>query len=275
MISMKTCPNCGRKLHLYDWRPECPGCKTNLNYFNSNENLLIESEKAEREHALFQPKVDRAKAAYAGSKAAIARIVLTLLPIAPLFLPVFILNGSEKFDIIKVYNLLNEAGIDKVLLKSFSSPFYLGLTFLLLSAVLIIVSLILIVMSLGKHAKPRVIITYSLMFAFSLLPVILSAAAKNADPMKLFSLEISSVTPGIGLIIYTVLILVLFIFNMILLKKGIPIKYTQCFIGGLPSEEYFKYVEEGMSTSELRRKMLAALTEIEYAAEKEKAGEDE
>ena len=84
---MAVCPNCGRKLRMTDWKPDCPECGVNLNYFNANERLLVDSEKAEREHARFQPSVDRGKASYAGSKLAILRIVFTLLPVGALFLP--------------------------------------------------------------------------------------------------------------------------------------------------------------------------------------------
>ena len=84
---MANCPHCGYHLRLTDWKPDCPKCGVNLNYYKANERLLDESEKAEAEHAKFQPKVDRAKAAYAGSWKAIMRIVLTLLPVGALFLP--------------------------------------------------------------------------------------------------------------------------------------------------------------------------------------------
>ena len=64
---MATCPKCGKKLRLYHWRPECPACGVNMIYYASNERLLAETEKTEIEHAKFQPKVDRAKAAFFGS----------------------------------------------------------------------------------------------------------------------------------------------------------------------------------------------------------------
>ena len=91
---MAQCPRCGCRLRITDWKPVCPDCGVNLNYYKANERLLDESEKAEIEHAHFQPKVDRAKAAYAGSWKAILRIVLTLLPVGALFLPLANLFGK-------------------------------------------------------------------------------------------------------------------------------------------------------------------------------------
>ncbi|MCQ2461858.1 MAG: hypothetical protein MJ177_00460 [Clostridia bacterium] len=257
---MANCPSCGRKLHLKDWRPVCPGCGANLNYFDSNKNLLEESEKAEIEHARFQPKVDRAKAAYAGSKLAILRIVFSLLPVGALFLPLCTMNG-EKMNVLAVYGKINEAGIDKVLLGAFSSPLKLSASLLLLSAVLIIVSLVLIIMSLGKHGKIRVIITYLL------IPLL------SAGSIAAFMFSGSGNTAGVGAYLYTALLLFLFAWNIILLKKGIPVKHTACLIGGLPSEEYFGYVEQGMSKSEIRRKMLVALSALEKECEKEETEE--
>lgn len=35
---MAVCPHCGRKLRIYDRRPECPGCGVNLNYFDAAES---------------------------------------------------------------------------------------------------------------------------------------------------------------------------------------------------------------------------------------------
>ena len=82
-----TCPKCGGKLRLIDWKPNCPHCGVNMVYYGMEERLLLDADKAEAEHARFQPKIDRLKAAFVGSPLAIVRIVCSLLPIAGLFLP--------------------------------------------------------------------------------------------------------------------------------------------------------------------------------------------
>ena len=116
---MATCPNCGKKLRLYQWRPECPACGVNMVYFKSNERLLAESEKSEIEHARFQPKVDRAKAAFFGSPWAIARIVLTLLPIPFLLtLPlceIWTQESVRKINGVDAYQYLSAQGFGNVL----------------------------------------------------------------------------------------------------------------------------------------------------------------
>ena len=79
---MAKCPKCGRKLTLFDWKPNCPECGINLVYYGLEDKLLDEADAAEAEHAKLQKKIDRLKAAFIGSKLTIARIFLSLLPIA-------------------------------------------------------------------------------------------------------------------------------------------------------------------------------------------------
>ena len=71
--------------------------------------------------------------------------------------------------------------------------------------------------------------------------------------------------------IYFLLLVVIVVYNYYLYKKGLNIKYTTCYIGGLPSDEYFRYVDEGMSELEIRKKMVEALTAMqEEVREKER-----
>ena len=265
---MANCPHCGRKLHLYDWKPDCPGCGTNLNYYDSNQRLLDESEKAEKEHALFQPKIDRAKAAFAGSKLAILRIVLTLLPVGALFLPLLRTADGRNFNVIEIYKALNAYGLGNVFSGALKNTACLAAVLLLLSAAMIIVSIILILMSLGKHGRIRVIITYSFMCCCAAGSALI-AAISNADAFAVFAENPSPVSLGVGAYLYVALFIVLLLYNLFLIKKGIPVKYTQCLIGGLPSEEYFKYIEEGMSKSEIQRKMLVALATLDEQLDEE------
>ena len=89
---MAKCPKCGRKLTLLDWRPNCPGCGVNIVYYNLDERLQDEADVAEAEHARLQKRIDRLKASFIGSKLTIARIFLSILPIATLLLPLANVN---------------------------------------------------------------------------------------------------------------------------------------------------------------------------------------
>lgn len=276
---MAKCPNCGRKLHLYDWRPECPGCGVNMIYFKSNERILAETEKAEIEHARSQPGIDRAKASFFGSPIAIARTAFSLLaPLGSLMLPLCRFAGAEgtkSINAIGVYNYLNSAGFGPVLGKAAGGDMLsLSLAFLLLSAVMIIVCVLTLFMSLGKHGKLRNLILDSVFLAFGLA---------SAVCFTVFSKDVTSAFPqytsaslGAGAFVYLGVIAAILIINLVLAKVGLPLKYTQCLIGGLPSEEYFAYVEQGMSELEIRKKMVEALTKMqdEVRAERLKAEEE-
>lgn len=137
---MAKCPNCGRKLHLTDWRPICPDCGVNLNYFKAKEKLIEESEKAEIEHARFQPKVDRGKAATIGTKTGIVRMVLFLVPVLSLLLPIFgiTVSGSKKsYNAIDIYNVFSAVDTGKIL--SSISPLILAVAFVAVPAVCCVV----------------------------------------------------------------------------------------------------------------------------------------
>lgn len=269
---MAHCPNCGRKLHLYNWRPECPDCGVNMVYFKSNERLLAESEAAEIAHAKSQPSIDRAKASFFGSPLAIVRIVLSLLPIGGLFLPVF--NGK---NIIGVYNYINENNFGAVLGNVLKGNLIsISVLTLLVSAVMILVCLGCTVMSLGKHGTLR-------NFIFNLFMMLNATASAVCITIAASSASVAEISGkvGIGAFVYIGLMLILLVYNLILGKKGLlKIKKTLCLIGGLPSDEYFAYIEQGMSDIEIRKRMVEALTKMQNevrakAAEAEQHALDE
>ena len=70
----------------------------------------------------------------------------------------------------------------------------------------------------------------------------------------------------IGYIVLILLYLVQLIFNVVVNKKGLEVKYTECLIGGLPSEEYFALIEDGQSKEQIRRKMLVSLSQMQEEA---------
>lgn len=81
------CQKCGYKLSMIDIKPECPVCGINLVYYGMEDSLKKEADKAEFEHATFQPRLDRLKAATVGSPLAITRLVICILPILAMLLP--------------------------------------------------------------------------------------------------------------------------------------------------------------------------------------------
>lgn len=245
---MARCPNCNKKLHLTDWKQYCPHCGVNLIYFKSNERLLAESEKAEIEHAKHQPGIDRAKASFFGSPPAIARVVISALPLAALFLPLCKIS-DKNINAISIYKYISDAGFGTIIGNALKIKFPdFSLALLLFSVIMIIVCMICLVMSLGKHGKIRNLILNLIL----LIPAVVSAifAVTSGENVSL----------GAGTFVYILLLITLLIYNLYLAKKGLKINHTVCYIGGLKSEDYYKFKEEGMSELEIRKRMVEALT---------------
>lgn len=183
---MANCPKCGAHLKLTDWRPTCPHCGINLIYYGMEERLLEDADKAESEHAVFQKKLDRLKASFIGSPLTIIRIVLSLLPIGALMLPLANVSFWGPFfekkvsvNAITIYNAVSALDFD-ALFKYIGSSFF-GNTFLLyfislvtilLSAVLILVSLIMLTMACSKRGNPRNITLNSIMLVLATVSIV-------------------------------------------------------------------------------------------------------
>ncbi|MBR0536749.1 MAG: hypothetical protein IJK40_01235 [Clostridia bacterium] len=259
---MAQCPKCGVTLRLTQWRQECPACGVNMIYYKSNDRLLAETEAAEIEHAKFQPSIDRAKAAFFGSPPAIARVVLSVLPLGALFLPLGTPNAdSFPTGAVGLYNLISETGFGGILQEALAGkPLPIALICLLFSVLMVLVCLICLPMSLGPHGKLRNLIVNLLLTC----PALAAAALTVTGGGRL----------GFGAYIYIGLCVAITVYNLILAKKGLPVKHTLCLIGGLPSDEYFAMVEAGVPDLEIRKKMVDALT-VMQAEVRKKAAEEE
>ena len=274
-MSMAKCPKCGRRLRLTQWRPECPSCGVNMVYYDANERLIVEAEKAEVEHAKSQPGIDRAKAAFFGSGAAIARVVLTVLPLGALFLPLFKAAsgaGEKKVDVIGLYRLLNEVGLGELpkRLLSGSLPAW-SAALLALSAVMFLVCLIFLPFSLGKHGKGRTLALDLVRFGAALASAALFLVFAKALPSPFPAGAVG--TLGIGAWLYLLLVAVSFVYDRVIGAKGLKVKYTPCLIGGIPSEEYFEMRKRGCSELEIRSRMVEALTVMQEEVRAKAAAE--
>ena len=264
---MANCPKCGAHLKLTDWRPTCPHCGINLIYYGMEERLLEDADKAESEHAVFQKKLDRLKASFIGSPLTIIRIVLSLLPIGALMLPLANVSFWGPFfekkvsvNAITIYNAVSALDFD-ALFKYIGSSFF-GNTFLLyfislvtilLSAVLILVSLIMLTMACSKRGNPRNITLNSIMLVLATVSIVCFNFFSK-DLAKFFP-DVFSGSVGFGAYVFLGTLVALLVINIVIAKVGVKVKYTETFIGGIPSEEYFEYVKQGMSTHAIRKMM--------------------
>ncbi len=285
---MAKCPKCGRKLTLLDWRPNCPGCGVNLVYYGLEEKLLDEADAAEAEHAKLQKRIDRLKASFVGSALTIVRIVLSLLPIVALLIPlceVKFTNIPFKGEIgasvnlitlIDVFSNLDFDGLFAMIgsstpeLSSAFIGFAGALLCLALSLVFVLVSLIALTAACGRLGNIRNII-------LNTIPILLSVAsifffsnfASNAETM--FNGIYATGKISAGIFVYIAALVALLVLNIVITIKGTPVKYKQCYVGGLPSEEYFELVKSGATKEEIREKMNVALDAIEAKKAEEEA----
>lgn len=183
---MAHCPNCGKKLHIYDWKPDCPHCGVNMVYFKSNERLLAESEATEIAHAKSQPSIDRAKAGTIGTTIGKIRMAFFLLPIALLFLPIYSITvGGSKvnYNAITAVNFITSLDTGKI--TSLISPLLLSIVFLAIPAVCCIVFTFMQMAAVKKKGLKRNIVLSSV----SLALVIASAACFGVfarNPVKTY-----------------------------------------------------------------------------------------
>ncbi len=277
---MANCPKCGRKLTIFDWKPNCPGCGVNLVYYGMEERLLNEADAAEAEHARLQKRIDRLKAAFVGSKLTIVRIILSVLPIAMLLLPLcnvtysgpFIEKTTTAVNAIEIYNLVSSLDFDALFTMIGSSVLgtsfigYAGaLVCILLSLVMVIVSLVMLTIACGPKGNPRNITLNSIAIVFAVASIFF---------FNSFSSNISAVFPefisgsiGFGIFAYIAALAALLAINIVIAKKGINVKYKQCYVGGIPAEEYFELVEKGTDIKVIREMMAAALESKENEKE--------
>lgn len=275
---MANCPNCKKHLRIVDWKQKCPHCGANIVLYDMQERLMQDADKAEVQYYYFQKKLDRLKAAFVGSKLSVLRIFTSLLPIAGLFLPIVKCDFAEplsemsgKLDILKIYNAVGDINLGEVLssVSGTDAPFLISVVLFLLSVVLILVHFILLTLAASPKGKARSYILNTAMLASSVIAAICFSLSPTG--------AIATGSVQIGGILYILLFALNFAIEIVIYKKGVEVHHKQCYVGGIPIEEYFKMLEDNIPQEEIRQEMYKRLTEIEKAkqAEKEKEKENE
>lgn len=286
---MAKCPKCGRKLTLFDWKPNCPGCGVNLVYYGMEERLMDEADQAEAEHARLQKRIDRLKASFVGSKLAIVRIILSVLPIAALMLPLasvsfngpYIEATTTSINAIEIYNIVSSLDFDALFTMIGSgivgSSFigYAGaLVGILLSLVFVILSLVLLTLACSPKGCPRNIIMNSLAIIAAVVSIVMFNQFATGIT-GVFPDFVTDASVGFGIYVYIAALAILLGVNIYLTVNKINVKYKQCYVGGIPAEEYFELVEKGTDKETLHKMMAEALAEKAEKAEAEEEKKEE
>lgn len=108
-----TCPNCGKKLHIWDVKAECSACGVSIPNYNWQARLEEDNIKAEKQFTVFNRTINRISYSIFGTKLRIARLVLTFLPAIGFILPWAVLKSEgESFDLSIISFVSNKSLID-------------------------------------------------------------------------------------------------------------------------------------------------------------------
>ena len=265
---MADCPKCGVHLRLIDWKQKCPYCGANIFLYDLQERLMRDADLAEVQNFYFQKKLDRAKASFIGSKPAVARIFTSLLPVGALFLPLINVSKSGlelegSLNVVKLCEFFSENAqpFFEAVKKDISGKlFFAALVCLVLSLLFLILHFALLFLACSPRGKARCYILSSLALSFSLAFALIFVFLPEGS---------FSVLPGIGAWLYVFLCAANFIAEVVVFKKGVPIVHKQCYVGGIPIEEYFEMQKAGLSHDEIRAEQYRRLTALQLEKDKE------
>ena len=243
-MKQATCPKCNHELRLRDWREECPYCGVNMNYYKQEELLLQDADRAEIEFALFQPRIDRAKASFIGSPLAIIRLIGSLLPAAALLLPLAelrctaLLDGqSVSYTIVTLIEAVKSSRWESM----FGAPPDGSVPFLLLLLGALLCLILHFVGILGGCTKKGKIFLF-VMDAGMLALTAGAAVLLNGFIQRMCESlphEIERFSMGYGVYVFIGLLAFVLLLDIVTAVHGIPVRRTQRYIADVPAEEYF------------------------------------
>ncbi len=251
---MAKCPKCGHKLKIWNISQFCPECKTNMRFYNFEEDFIRSAKIAELNQAAFHVKVRRLKASFIGSKLTIARLALCLLPIIMFLIPA----GSFKLEMpyksvdfsIGLLGLVNlfmgsDLGTITAMQSSalagaeFSALFKVFAAYMVTAvfAVAVLLSTLLAFISIKKMQK--------VICSFAALGIASAIAAQVVMYIQAATLKDTLfITGSAGFGLYAVIVgfAVVFAVNFIISKKGIPVEYDE---GMVERAEIYKEYKAG------------------------------
>lgn len=219
------CPNCGEKLHWYNFRAECKHCGANIPNYNWEARLEEDADIAERSFARLHYRTGNFKSAMFGSPLRIVRLVCTLLPLVALVVPLLnatfafpFREGSESISFLTfVLNYLLKYDLGSVMALMKGEVLGAVITPLLLAALMALVAVVagvlnffvVLIGAINLNWLPDVILNVISLVTWGLSALFLSQfTAQCADlSLGLFS---GSVSPfylvGIGLFLLDLVI---------------------------------------------------------------------
>lgn len=145
------CPKCNEKLSPFYMKQNCPKCNTNLVYYDLDNRLRADHEKAIREQEAVDNVLNNIKTSAFGGPLQITRFVIMFSPLLWMCLPTFISDDRTDITLISVIMGIINGSYD------FNNPSYL---FPFITMVCIIVFSIPVIIStlfsIGEKAYKRI-----------------------------------------------------------------------------------------------------------------------
>ena len=230
---MANCPKCGYRLRLWDVKADCPECGVNLVYFNQQERLAADADKAEEEYIQLQPKIDRVKFAFVGTKLSILRLILLFVPIGMLFLPLVHIRADIPFNSIdsdiSILNLAMdviakmEFGILSAVPVTTMVFYFVAIVSIFIAAVFGILNIPFVSVSCSPKGFKRNVKLSACGIAFTIISII-SFLVMNSQLSNQFG-EMYSGNISFGAFLVIVGFVAIIVVNVLIKKQNIPVKY--------------------------------------------------
>ena len=236
---MANCPKCGYKLRMIDIKAECHKCGVNLMYYNHQERLAEDADKAEEEHIRMQPKIDRIKFAFIGTKLSIVRLISLFIPIGMMFLPLahitvnmpyksidtdvsvlnVVMDVLMEMDFGILFDMISGSALTRVAFITY----LLSMLFLLIAAVFAILNIPFDAVSCSPKGFKRNVALSSCGIGFTVLSII-SFLVFNSQLTSTFGAMYSG-NIGFGSFLVILGFVAIIIVNVLIKKKNVPVKY--------------------------------------------------
>lgn len=270
---MANCPKCGYKLRMIDIKAECPKCGVNLMYYNHQERLAEDADKAEEEHIRMQPKIDRIKFAFIGTKLSIVRLISLFIPIGMMFLPLahvtvnmpyksidtdisvlnVVMDVLMEMDFGILFDMIGGSDLTRVAFITY----LLSILFLLVAAVFAILNIPFDAVSCSPKGFKRNVTLSSCGIGFTVLSII-SFLVFNGQLSSTFGAMYSG-NLSFGSFLVILGFVAIIVVNILIKKQNIPVKYKDL-------SEYIERMERRKAEiAEMEKK--AALAREQYQAE--------
>ncbi len=236
------CPNCGKKLHIWNIKAECSQCGVSIPNYNWEERLEEDNIHAEKAFGTFYRSLNRIAYSIWGTKLRIVRLVLTFLPALGFILPWANIKSAGNSFVLSIISfdgskslidfftgVFGDAGLyfEGMGIESYSGPVtfaFIGYILFVLSALFIVLAFFMVLIKCKQPKTKSTVVFDILSIAASVAAVIcfVVAGSKGAE-MGAFSFgEFAAYSPtgsiGWGYFFALVLLLVATGINIAVIK---------------------------------------------------------